>query len=89
MTTYFAAAAASWGVVMAFAPLLQIRTILAHRSSRGVSTAYQHVLLFGFALWIAYGVSADNLALIVPNSVAAVVSVATILVVRRFREVAV
>lgn len=85
MTVYFATAAATWGVAMALAPLLQIRAIRLHRSSRGVSVGYQQVLLVGFVLWLAYGIAAHNLALIVPNTVAAVVSAATILVVRRFR----
>jgi len=81
----FAAVAASWGVAMALAPLLQIREIRRHRSSRSVSVAYQEVLLVGFVLWLAYGVAAANLALIIPNTVAAVVSLATILVALRYR----
>ena len=43
------------------------------------------VLLIGFGLWVAYGVAAANLALIVPNSVAAIVMVATIVVAIRYR----
>jgi uncharacterized protein with PQ loop repeat len=85
MTTYLAAAAATWGVAMAVSPLLQIRAIRRHRSSRGVSVGYQQVLLVGFLLWLAYGVALGNPALIVPNCVAAVVSVATILVSLRYR----
>ncbi|HEX7083309.1 MAG TPA: SemiSWEET family transporter [Gaiellaceae bacterium] len=85
MVTYFATAAATWGVAMALAPLLQIRAIRLHRTSQGVSVGYQQVLLVGFFLWIAYGVADSNLALIVPNTVAAAVSIATILIARRFR----
>ena len=86
MTTYLAVAAASWGVAMALSPVLQMRAILATRSSRSVSVAYQQVLLVGFVLWLAYGIAIDNAALIVPNTIAAVVSAATIVVSRRFRE---
>lgn len=86
MTGYLAAAAATYGVVMALSPLLQIRAILTARSSRGVSVGYQRVLLVGFFLWIAYGVALRNPALIVPNSVAAVVSVATIVISIRYRD---
>ena len=39
----------------------------------------------GFVLWLAYGIADTNLALIVPNTVAAVVSLATIAVVLRYR----
>jgi uncharacterized protein with PQ loop repeat len=71
---------------MALSPLLQIRTILAHRSSRSVSLAYQQVLLVGFVLWLAYGIALSNMALIVPNTVAALVSATTIAVTHRFRN---
>ena len=86
MATYLAVAAATWGVAMALSPVLQMRAILATRSSRSVSVAYQQVLLVGFLLWLAYGIAIENAALIVPNTIAAVVSAATIVVSRRFRE---
>ena len=43
------------------------------------------MLQFGFALWIAYGVSLGNLTLIVPNSAAFLVGVVTMLVAWRYR----
>jgi uncharacterized protein with PQ loop repeat len=86
MTTYLAVAAATWGVAMALSPVLQMRAILATRSSRSVSVAYQQVLLVGFVLWLAYGIAIENAALIVPNTIAAVVSATTIAVCLRFRD---
>ncbi|MBA3627010.1 MAG: hypothetical protein H0W60_04670 [Chloroflexi bacterium] len=77
--------AASWGVLMAIAPLLQIRRMRERRSSRDVSMAYLGVLQFGFALWAAYGVSLENPAIILPNSVAFLVGVATMVVAWRYR----
>lgn len=85
MIDYLAAVAATWGVAMALSPLLQIRAIRAHRSSRGVSVGYQQVLLVGFILWMSYGIALGNIAIIVPNVVAAVVCVATILVSLHYR----
>ena len=85
MTTALAVAAGAWGVAMAVAPTLQIRKILRLRSSRD-SVGYLLVLVVGFVLWIAYGVSLGNAALIVPNSVALLIGVLTIGVARRFRE---
>jgi uncharacterized protein with PQ loop repeat len=81
----FAAAAASWGVAMALAPLLQIQRIRRTRSSASVSVAYLQVLLVGFVLWLAYGIAAANLALIIPNTVAMVVCLATIVFTLRYR----
>jgi uncharacterized protein with PQ loop repeat len=78
--------AATWAIAMALGPVLQIRKIVEHRSSRNVSVGYFLVLLVGFVLWFAYGIAASNLALIVPNAVAAVVISATIVVALRFRR---
>jgi len=83
--TVLAVAAATWGIAMALAPLLQIRAIRAHGSSAGVSVGYQQVLLVGFLLWLGYGVALGNTALIVANTVATFTSVATITVALRFR----
>lgn len=85
MVNWFAAAAASWGVAMALAPLLQIREIRRSRSSANVSIAYQQVLLVGFLLWLAYGIAAGNVALIVPNTVALLVCATSIAVALRYR----
>lgn len=80
--------AASYGVLMAVSPLLQIRRMLATRSSADVSIGYLAVLVVGFALWIAYGVSLPNWALIVPNSVAFAFGIGTILIALRLRPAA-
>ncbi|HEY8646945.1 MAG TPA: SemiSWEET family transporter [Gaiellaceae bacterium] len=85
MIEVLAVVAATWGVAMAVSPLLQIRAIRAHRSSKGVSVAYQQVLLVGFILWLSYGIALHNWAIIIPNVVAAFVSIATILVSLRYR----
>jgi uncharacterized protein with PQ loop repeat len=86
VTDVLAAAAATWGVAMAVSPILQIRAIRAHRSSKGVSVGYQQVLLVGFLLWLSYGIALGNPAIIVPNTVATVVCVITILVALRYRN---
>jgi uncharacterized protein with PQ loop repeat len=86
VTDVLAAAAATWGVAMAVSPILQIRAIRAHRSSKGVSVGYQQVLLVGFLLWLSYGIALGNPAIIVPNIVATVVCVVTILVAIRYRN---
>jgi uncharacterized protein with PQ loop repeat len=84
--TALAVGAATWGVVMALSPLLQIRRMLTTRSSKDVSIGYFIVLLVGFGLWVAYGVSIDNLALVIPNSVAIVTGVVTVVIAALLRE---
>jgi MtN3 and saliva related transmembrane protein len=85
LETALGLAAAIWGVVMAVSPALQIRKMLQHRSSREVSVAYFWVLLVGFALWVAYGISIENWFLVVPNAVAFTVCTTTIAIALRFR----
>jgi len=86
VVTALAFAAATWGIAMAVSPVLQIRKIVQHRSSHGVSIGYMSVLFVGFLLWLAYGIAADNLALIIPNTVAAIVIAITIVVALRYRR---
>ena len=86
MESMLAVTAATWALAMALGPLLQIRKIVEHKSSRSISLGYFFVLLVGFVLWLAYGIAASNLALIVPNAVAAVVIAATIAVAYRYRQ---
>jgi len=46
---------------------------------------YLAVISIGFAIWVAYGAAIDNLTLVIPNSLALIVGIATIVVARRFR----
>jgi MtN3 and saliva related transmembrane protein len=72
--------AASWAVVMALSPILQIREIVRRRSSEGISIGYFTVLLVGFGLWVSYGIASHDLPLVVPNSVAFLIMGCTIAV---------
>ena len=83
--TLLALAASTWGIAMALSPVLQIRTMIARRSSRGISLAYLAVLNVGFALWLAYGVALGNAALVVPNTIAFLVGTVTLAVAVRLR----
>jgi uncharacterized protein with PQ loop repeat len=85
MTDALAFGAAVWGVLMAVAPLLQIRRMAQTSSSSDISLGYLTVLQIGFVLWVAYGVAIANMALIIPNTVALIVGIATIAVAIRFR----
>ena len=75
-----------YGVVMALAPGLQVRRMLRERSAAGVSLGYAWVLWVGFALWLAYGIDAGDLPLILANTVALAATGTMILVARRVRR---
>jgi MtN3 and saliva related transmembrane protein len=85
LVTVLGIGAASWGIVMALSPVLQIRRILTRRSSEDVSIGYFLVLVGGFALWLAYGLAIGDPVLVIPNSVAFFVGAATIAIARRYR----
>jgi MtN3 and saliva related transmembrane protein len=80
VSTALGITAASWAVVMALAPILQVREILRRRSSAGISIGYFVVLLIGFGLWISYGIATHDVPLVVPNCVALLVTAYTIVV---------
>jgi MtN3 and saliva related transmembrane protein len=86
MTTALGVAAASWAILMAVSPLLQVREMRRRRSSAGVSIAYFCVLFVGFALWIAYGAARHDLPLVIPNTVALGVTAYTVMIAVRYRR---
>jgi MtN3 and saliva related transmembrane protein len=86
LESVLAVVASSFGCVMGLAPSLQIRRMLLERSSRDVSIGYFGIIALGSVLWGSYGVSIPNLALVIPNGVGFLTSVATILVALRLRR---
>ena len=66
--------------------MLQIHRMLREQSSRDLSLGYCAVLLIGFLLWIAYGLTTGNLALVIPNSVSLAVGIALMLVALQLRR---
>jgi MtN3 and saliva related transmembrane protein len=78
--------AASWGVIMAVSPVMQIRRMIRLRSSRDISIGYLVVIVVGFSIWITYGVAIGNAALVVSNSVALLVGAATVAIAIHFRR---
>ena len=88
METTLAFAAATWAIAMALGPLLQVRSMVRHGESRTISVGYFVVLWVGFLLWTAYGVAADNYALIIPNTVALIVCSGTIAIALWLRRAA-
>ena len=80
--------AGGWGVLMAVAPLLQIRAIVTRGHSDGVSAGHIAVLCVGFVLWLAYGVSIASAPLVITNVVALTTGIATLLVILHYRRAA-
>lgn len=81
-----AAAASVWGLVMALAPVLQIIRLLRRRSSEDVSLVYFCLLVPGFLLWVAHGITTGDVFLVVPNTLAAVTGTCLIVVILWLRH---
>jgi uncharacterized protein with PQ loop repeat len=68
-TQFLGAVATVYGVLGALKSLLQTRQMLARRTSRGVSAGFLASYAGGYAIWLAYGLSAGSLPLIVVDTV--------------------
>jgi uncharacterized protein with PQ loop repeat len=83
-----AVAATCAGLVMAVSPFFQIRRMFQTRSSRDVSIGYLGLLCTGFVIWMSYGVSIGNAALMITNTASLTfmtITIATALAFRRGR----
>ena len=88
MIDLLAAAAATWGIAMAAAPLLQIRRMRRTGSSADLSLGYLGVLQVGFVLWLSYGLALRNPALIVANVASLGFGLTTLTIAWRMRRTA-
>lgn len=64
-----AGAATVYGVLAAFASLLQARQMLMRRQSCDVSARFFAAYAGGYGIWLLYGISADSTPLIVVDAV--------------------
>ena len=74
------------GVLMALSPYLQIRRMRRTRSSNDVSLLYMSMLAGGFVVWLAYGLSISNCAMIISNTASLVFMAITIVVALSYRR---
>lgn len=86
MDALIAAGALSFGFVMAFAPLLQIQRMQRTQSSEDVSVGLFTIIAIGAGFWAAYGATAGDWILIVPNSCGSALNAITVLYALRLRR---
>jgi MtN3 and saliva related transmembrane protein len=75
-----------WGLVMALAPLLQLRVIIKTRDASGTSATWIGILLIGFLLWLAYGLVNHALPVIIANAASAVIAVVLLVTIAVYRS---
>ena len=86
MVSTIEAVATVYGVFMSLAPLLQARKMRQRRSSGDVSIPYIVVLVVGFSLYLAYGISISNRLLIITNTVSVAATATTLLIALTYRN---
>lgn len=86
MLQALAVATTCWGLVMALAPLLQIRAIVRERDAGGTSPAWVCILLIGFLLWLAYGLVNQSLPLIITNVASVLVTAGLLATIALYRR---
>ena len=87
MTPFLTVATTVWGILMALAPLLQLKLIVRRRDAVGLARLGIGVLFVGFLLWLCYGLTISSPPLIITNSVACLTHVGVLLIVLRYRRV--
>lgn len=85
-TDVLAVCATIAGVLMALSPYLQIRRMRRTKSSNDVSLLYMSMLAGGFIVWLAYGFSISNWAMMISNTASLVFMLITILVALTYRR---
>jgi MtN3 and saliva related transmembrane protein len=84
-TDFFGVLASVMGVLMALAPLFQVRRVLERGQADDISLTFLAVIAIGASCWCAYGISTGDPYLIVPNTLGVITNVGTLLVVRRYQ----
>jgi len=74
------------GLLMAISPVLQIRRMRRTRSSNDISLLYLTLLCGGFTVWLAYGYTIGNPAMLISNTASLTFMVITIAVALAYRR---
>jgi hypothetical protein len=85
MTSVLASAAIGYGLVAASSVLLQARQMRARGDSCDVSARFLATYAGGYAIWLLYGLSLRNVAMIVVDAVGLACGAVTLAVALRLR----
>ncbi|WP_182174435.1 SemiSWEET family sugar transporter [Flaviflexus equikiangi] len=86
MLSFLTVATTVWGLVMALAPILQIRLMIRTKDSSSVSLVWMIILVIGYLLWFSYGIASGSAPLIIANTVSSIVGTVMLIVILRYRE---
>jgi MtN3 and saliva related transmembrane protein len=78
MTDALGALAATAGIMMGLAPLMQLRRMMRRRSVADVSVAFFGLMACGNLAWLSYGLALSNVPVVLANSISAVTAGLTV-----------
>jgi uncharacterized protein with PQ loop repeat len=85
MTSMLATVAIVYGVAAALSVLLQARQMLARHGSCDVSAGFLAANAGGYAIWLVYGLSLGNVAIVVVDAFGLLCGAVTLAVALRLR----
>lgn len=83
---FFSALAGVMGTLMALAYLPQLYRIIKRKSSADLSLPMLVILALGSVSWLLYGLSINNMTIVVPNSIGVVAVSSVIVAYFKFRK---
>ena len=86
MTSILAAAAIAYGIAAALSVLLQARQMLMRGGSCDVSASFLALYVGGYAIWLLYGLSLENMPIITVDAVGFVAGAITLGVALKLRD---
>ena len=73
-------------ILMFISPIDQIRDIIKDKTSRGVSPVIYGMMIINCVFWVIYGFGVNNIYIITPNAIGAILGFITLSVIYKYRQ---
>jgi uncharacterized protein with PQ loop repeat len=73
-------------ILMFISPVDQIRDILKDKSSHGISPVIYGMMIINCVFWVTYGFGVNNIYIITPNVIGAILGFITLLIIFKYRK---
>ena len=85
-TEFIGLIASITAILMFISPVDQIRDIIKDKTSQGVSPVIYLMMIINCVFWVMYGFGVNNVYIITPNAIGAVLGFVTLLIIFRYRK---
>ncbi len=88
MTVEYIGIIASFFAILMFAsPIAQIREIINDKNSHRVSPLLYGMMILNCVFWVIYGFGINNIYIITPNSIGALIGAITLFFIFKYRKI--